>query len=393
MNVFIIPSWYPSTSNPIYGIFNQEQAEILANNRPDWTIGISTWGQGDERFLLRALDWRSPLKALKKYPFEDIQLKDNLGVYFTPAFTWTRRFKKGNITGIIRANRKSLERFIVDHGKPDVISVHAAYPGAIIGKALSQEFNIPFVVTAHMSPFPFAEFIKNGEIKRLIREPLLQADALIATSQSLRNKMKSFGLSNIHVLPNPVDTNYFSPSGRSASSKTIILSIGRMEDQKGIDMLLWAFSKLSHNDIELRIGGGGTQLRSYQKLAMSLGISDSVTWLGSLSKSEVLSEMQSCSFFALASRHETFGIVLVEAMACGKPVLSTKCGGPEEIVAENVGLLCEPNEESLAQGLEEMCFKWQEFDPQQIRKIAENKYSGAVWMKQVEELFKDVIGK
>ncbi|MEQ9229997.1 MAG: glycosyltransferase, partial [Cyclobacteriaceae bacterium] len=94
-----------------------------------------------------------------------------------------------------------------------------------------------------------------------------------------------------------------------------------------------------------------------------LGVSDKITWLGELSREQVREEMQRCSFYVLPSRHETFGNVLLEAVACGKPVIATDCGGPRDIVTDEVGVLCEVDMDALTESLKQMISKYAEFTP------------------------------
>ncbi len=393
MNIFIIPSWYPSASNPIYGTFNQEQVHILAKERPEWSVGVSTWGQGDDRFLLRAADWKSVPKVFKKYKEATNQILPNLSEYFSPAFTWTRKFKKGNIGGIIEANRNNLTRFIDTHGKPDVLSAQASYPAGIIAQKLSEEFQIPYTITARMSPFPFKEFLEGSDQLKTISSALQKAHVLIATSHSLKSRMKHFGLDPVEVVNNPIATDVFVPKSKAESDKLTLLAVGRIEEQKGIDILLKAVSQLNDRNFSLRIGGAGSLLKTYQELAFRLGVQEKVVWLGALNRSEVVAEMQACSFYVLSSRHETFGNVVVEAMACGKPVVATRCGGPEEIVSDQTGYLCEIAAGALSCDIAKMITTYQSFDPGRIRSYVEDRFSPPKWANRLEEVFKLAISR
>ncbi|MEM6830569.1 MAG: glycosyltransferase [Bacteroidota bacterium] len=279
----MIPSWYPSESNPIYGTFNQEQSRILAGERPKWSIGVSRWGQGDERFLLRAADWKSIPKAFKTYEIHKEVVSPNLTEYFAPAFTWTRKFRKGNIKGIVEANRINLAQYTADFGKPDVISVQASYPASIIARQLSREFGIPYVVMIQMSPFPFSEFLAGkGKINPLIYGPLQEANLLLASSNHLEETMNGYGLRKIARVNYAIDTDLFKPAKHSTpAGKTVILSVGRMEDQKGIDLLIKSLVGMKLPDqIEFRMVGDGSLLEEYQALSVRLGVDKKITWTG-----------------------------------------------------------------------------------------------------------------
>ncbi|MEQ9404275.1 MAG: glycosyltransferase [Cyclobacteriaceae bacterium] len=394
MNVFIIPSWYPSASNPIYGTFNYEQARLLSKTRENWSIGVSTWGQGDIRFLLGAFDPRSILRAMKRYESDENAINKNLKEYFSPAFTWSRKVASGNISGIIKANEDNLNRFIGDFGKPDILSAQASYPAALIAAHLANKHRIPYTVTIRMSPFPFSEFReKNGKLKALIDEPLRNADQLIATSHSLKENLLSNDFEKVEVVNNPVDLSFFRPDQETKNSNHLLV-VGRIEEQKGIDLLIHAIVHLGDSfEGKVRIAGDGSLIDNYRKMARDAGVESKIEWLGQLSRNQVLEEMRRCSFYVLSSRHETFGNVVVEAMACGKPVVATKCGGPEEIVSETSGLLCEINSTDLAAKIRLMIEMRADFKDEDIRAEAERRFSSEKWANRLEAVFKTVISR
>jgi len=394
MNVFYIPSWYPSDENPIYGTFVKEQIEMLALHNPAWHLGVSLWGQGRLSHMLwvgdhvknikKRLDWRTYQPSN--------QQSGNIGHFYTPCLTWTRKVSKGNLSGLLVANEKNLKSFISQVGKVDVIHAQATYPAALIARALSEKYKIPYVVSIRMSPFPFDEFLNKKEgLKRLIAEPLLKATTLIATSHSLKARMEIFGLSKIQVIHNPVNTEFFRPSD-DEPEELILLTIGRLEHQKGIDILIEAIALLGDRfNGKMRIGGDGSLRETYQKLADEKGIAQKIQWLGELSRKHVRDEMQQCSFYVLPSRHETFGNVLLEAIACGKPVVATNCGGPADIVTENSGLLCEvENAEDLAEKIGQMVHSYKEYRVSNLTKHIGDNFHPDVFSGEITSLYNDL---
>lgn len=396
MNIFNIPSWYPSDNNPIYGTFVKEQIEMLARHNPDWKLAVSTWGQGNPDHMLWVKDHVKNVSKLLKSRESISTRQQNIYQYYSPTPTWTRKIKAGNLQELIKVNSVHFDSFQGKVEKVDIIHAQATYPAALIAEELSGKFNVPYVVTIRMSPFPFDEFLDNGDLKPWIRKPLQNAKALIATSNSLKNRLGEFGFQNVSVIHNPVDTDFFKPkehpplpSSKGDQSPTI-LTIGRMVPQKGIDILIRAIAELGHEfEGKFRIGGDGEKLSEYQALAQSLNVSNKITWLGELSREQVRDEMQHCSFYVLPSRHETFGNVLLEAMACGKPVVATKCGGPEDIVNSDLGLLVEPeNVQSLRDGLKKMNSSALSYSDKRILEQLENKFSIIAFTSKFLELAK-----
>ena len=395
MNIFTIPSWYPSHENPIYGTFVKEQIEMLSLENPDWNFGISLWGQGRPSHMLPIRDHFLNLGKFaqsRKFQAYSDQRK-NVTHLYTPAVTWTRKIVDGNLAGIIRSNDKNLSFFKKNVGPVDIIHAQASSPAALVAQSLSEKYKIPYVVSIRMSPFPFDEFLTtSGRLRSLISKPLQNANALIATSSSLKKRMEFFGLSKVQVIHNPVDTDFFQPSNDQSDDLTI-LTVGRLEDQKGIDILLEAVALLGDRFLgKLRIGGEGSQKHIYQKLSHEKGIEDKIEWLGELTREQVRDEMHHCSFYVLPSRHETFGNVLPEAIACGKPVVATKCGGPQDIVTSKVGLLCEvENTEDLVRKISQMIEKRETFHANGLRKYVLDKFSSKTFSGQVEKLYSSLV--
>ena len=156
MNLFIVPSWYPNPVNPIAGIFIREQAEALVDLASDVRVMVSTWGHGagvlSPRMLKLALEtlrWRIKQNA------DQIKLCNGVHEIFNPALTWSDRLPFGGVSQLLAVNRKNLQLAIKTYGKVDLMHAHVSYPGGYIASVLSSEFGIPYVLTEHMSPFPF----------------------------------------------------------------------------------------------------------------------------------------------------------------------------------------------------------------------------------------------
>jgi glycosyltransferase involved in cell wall biosynthesis len=169
------------------------------------------------------------------------------------------------------------------------------------------------------------------------------------------------GLDRIRVIPNGVDVGEFAEVGpRRDRNELVGLFVGRLDpDQKGLDVLVRAMSKLPQNyPLRLRLVGedwGGAEL--LRQLAERLGVADRVTMVGKVPRPEVVREFAEADFLVLPSRFEPFGIVLLEAMAAGLPVVASRVGGIPEIVSEGeTGLLVEPdNPDALAEALRLLC--------------------------------------
>lgn len=396
MNVFVIPSWYPSQDHPINGIFNKEQTIALAKLYPQANFCISLWGQQDESNLLWGKDHLyniiKILNFLKEKESES-NILPNLFEKYTPALTWTQKLLSGNISKIISANESNLKQFEKRVGKVNVIHAHSAYPGGYIAYALSKRFNIPYLITEHITPFPSKYYLTSkGDIKTNIMNAISHAHYIIAVSPALQHKIIDLDLQNSVCIPNLTDEEFFKPTLTVPDKGQIILfMLGRMVEQKGVPILLNALNKLSDNQIKLRIGGDGENIDEYKNIASKLNLRN-ISWLGLLNRTEVRNELQQCHILVLPSLHENLPLVLLEAIACGKPIIATKCGGPESIVNEDNGLLAEVGDsDDLAHKISWMIDHYDRYKPEIIRADFMNRFSQKVVGNQIMELYKKVM--
>ena len=179
------------------------------------------------------------------------------------------------------------------------------------------------------------------------------ADKILAISQGLGQGLAhNFQVdpSKVQVIYNPVETQAVE---RTPAHPPMILSVGRLVYQKGFDLLLEAFAQLNHPTAKLVILGEGKERESLTEKIQQLGLQDRVEMPGFCN--DVSQYFRKATAFVLSSRWEGFGCVVIEAMACGLPVVVTNCDyGPPEIVSHEVnGLVVEHSSaEALTQGVE-----------------------------------------
>jgi L-malate glycosyltransferase len=138
----------------------------------------------------------------------------------------------------------------------------------------------------------------------------------------------------------------------------------------------------------------GPERERLEKIACELGIERQVNFLGRLSREQVRAVMQSSHAVVSSSHFETFGITLIEAMACGKPVIATRSGGPETIVTKENGLLVEAgNVEALAQAMLELRQCYADYPPEQIRAGCVARFSSPVFVNTMTKIYKDLLGQ
>lgn len=388
MNLFVIPSWYPSPSNPSYGIFVKEQVQLMGDLRQDWSIGVSTWGQGDVRKQLWVRDFLLNGSKIVAHLNDSPQhhSQGNIHTYYQPTLSWTKRFMRGNLQQIVKSNEVNFLHAVEYYGKPDIISVQASYPGIFGADHLSKKYGVPVHVHLRLGGSMFENLLRDvGSMQKAMLKAINSAAVRTVTSDFQRRSLEQY-VHEVNILPNPVNCEFFREVQRAGDN---VLAVGRLEREKGFDLLIHAVKQLDW--CTLTIIGSGSEFDYLQKLITKLELNSRVSLLGEQDKMVIKSEVAKSSFLVLPSRYETFGNVLLEAMASGKPVVATKCGGPEEIVSSKTGILCEPSIEGLMSGMNEMKSRRDTFTSSDIRKETVLRFSPESWINKLESLFKSIL--
>lgn len=410
MNVLVIPSWWPHRCYPWEGSFLAEQAEAIAACRPGWNVGVSLWGQG-EGFVSTAHLLHSPrclLDALALRPGERERAPGTgpapghpVVEFLAPALWWPQRVLGGNRRGLLAANRRNLERARRRFGTVDVIHAHVAYPAGWLAMTLSDETGIPYVVTEHMGPFPLPVYARrDGRLKPVLREPLERAAARIAVSPVLARTIAGFGLPEPEFIPNLVDERPAAGAPPAAPGTFTFFTLAALEPVKGVDDLLKAAARLlgglpedARPRVRLRIAGDGPRRAALRREARALRLEGNVTWLGALPRERARAEFAACDCFVLTSRHESFGIVFAEAGAAGRPVIATRCGGPESIVTDETGLLVPVGDlEAIAGALGTMLDRARDYDAAAIRRRTLARFGREAVVARLEAVYRRVAG-
>ncbi len=392
INVFLIPSWYPSQRSLISGIFTKEQSQMISEDT-DIMMHVSIL---DEYTL-------SPRRLFYSFQtiVQRIQAKESKKVvglsfveYTQPVFSWSLKLFHGNMYNHINAHRKHLKQLLEEGVKIDIIHAHVSYPAGYIAYKLSIEFQIPYIITEHMSPFPFDVYLKGSKPTKELSAAIQNAKRVLAVSESQKKDIEEYGFDNISVIPNFINEDDYSPLEHKSNREVRFLTVGGLSHQKGIDILLQAIFEIKSEikNAHFDIIGDGIDREKYINLSNALGIQNLLTFRGSIERRNIIYEFDKCDVFVLPSRHESFGIVYIEAMAMGKPLLGTKCGGPEMIINHNNGLLIEKdNVMELSQALKYMYMNYTKFSKENIREEFLNKFSKKINVLKYKELYKEVI--
>lgn len=262
----------------------------------------------------------------------------------------------------------------------ELVHAHTSYLDGNAGLSAARLGGVPLVITEHTGPF---SVLTDHVLKRYVtRRAVKAANHVIAVGGSLRKDMATqLGLpeTSLSVLPNGYDENTFHAiPARRRGNGIRALWVGHFVSVKRVDRLIEAFSKVAAECAQLTLSlmGDGEGRAEAERDVARRGLSDRILFLDKTDRAGVADAMRYHDFLVVSSEVETFSLVTIESFACGVPVLSTRCGGPEGLILEPaLGRLVSNDTEGLASGLAEMCRDIHDFDPAFISGHARARYS------------------
>ncbi|PJF39491.1 MAG: glycosyltransferase family 4 protein [Chloroflexi bacterium] len=388
MHILLVPSWYATPTNPIRGSFFRDQARALqkAGHRVGMLIPPTK---------LRSWHGLAEVRRYWRRSNDDIDIADDEGIiiYRIPWWGWLPSLwpvKRGELA------LKIFDRYCDEVGQPDVLHAHSILYGGYIAAYIGQRRNIPVVLTEHSTNFLTNSILPDQ--KRIIRSTLRDVAKAFAVGPALAEAVQSFtSAHDVGVIWNIVDTEFFVPAAQITPADTFsLLMIASLTPRKGHDMLLAAFRHAFHKqNVTLTIVGSGyhgKRLEQLQARIADLELQNQIELLGLVSRDDLLSLIQQCHALVSSSYSEGFGVTLIEAMACGKPVIATRSGGPEHFVDEATGILVPVGDvDAMADAMRRMRDTYQHYAPDKIRAACIERFSEQAIVEQLVSVYKQLL--
>jgi len=242
-------------------------------------------------------------------------------------------------------------------------------------------------------------------VRRWVTQTARKCAYHVSVSEYVRQSVEQLAgvRQNFVVIPNGVDGSMFTTSvnghGRMPGQ---ILFVGAVRPVKGVDILLKSMRLLADRGVSTQVvlvgeayyGAYRQEEIRLKQMVSDLGLEHRVQFVGKKAPHELVGYMQQCAALVLPSRAESFGMVLVEALACGTPVVTTRCGGPEEIVNEHVGVLVPPEDpEALASGIEHVLEHNADYHPARLRAHALENFGLDSVGRRLEDLYQKALNR
>ena len=374
MHVLLLPISYKSKFNLLSAPFFRDQALALKNK------GLQLGVLCPLPVSLKSI-WRNKLFSFKEESYSDEGISTFISPFLSIPKTPNRarriRLEKG---------KELFKKYIESNGNPDIIHVHSFLAGEL-ALWIKNEYKIPYVITEHSSAFE-RKLLTDSDLK-LALKVFENSHTNIAVSQSLSNAIKCyFKELDFQIIPNIVDTDFFNLIVKKQKDDFQFINIAHLNKNKNQLHLIKSFTKVFKGNqfYKLLIVGQGPEKNNLQNWIDSNTMNSQIRLYGSASREEVRDLLHQSDCFVLSSKIETFGVVLIEAMSCGLPVLSTKCGGPESIVTnDDIGVLC--SQEELSDIMKEISTKT--FSGDTIRKYVIDRFSKFSLTQQLKTIYFD----
>jgi glycosyltransferase involved in cell wall biosynthesis len=373
MTILLLTHSYPDVRINWRGLFIQDQA-IALSKRHDVIV------------VYFKVDY-SRFAPFSDYIFAERQ-NGNITEY---ELTTGRSFPVINQLKYFKDTWRFIRKEILCKKKVDIIHSHLSYPAGFLGTLIQKREKIPCVLTEHSW---IKKYFRSRIHKLSVLYTLRHSACVVAVSQALKDDIRHYCNRQIHVIPNVIEMNKFTIQDSVKKDNKLNIGIlgGMGNHRKGLDILIKAVSLLKDIEMTVHIGGDGKLLSTFMDLAGELEVSGRCIFYGEIKPENIQNFYSKLDFYILPSRDETFGVVVIEAMACGLPVIATKCGGPEEIITKESGILIEKeNPEELAQAIRFVAGNPGSFNRKAIRNYVLKKFGPDTFVASLSEVYQELL--
>jgi glycosyltransferase involved in cell wall biosynthesis len=376
--VLVIPGWYPTKQDSFLGDFNQRQVLAAGLFMPQVVLYIT----------------KDLSKKLTSIETSFVQKTENI-VEITVIYpAKNNRFFDAIYSNYryVRLLYKYAESIRKQWGKPKLLHAYIAVRGGLGSLLLSKKWKLPFIISEHWTIYypedPGYLQRRNFLFKKVVKTVFASAAHVLPVSQSLQKQVEKFsGNKSYAIVPNVVDTGVFSfePEVEKAAPRRFI-HVSTMTYQKNPDGILRGFKKFIAANPGCCLWMVGPCPDEVVAYARELGLEDNtVHFTGPVTYEEVAALLKESVALVLFSRYENLPCVILEALCCGLPLISTNVGGIAEVINVENGILVD-NEEQLSNAFEKIYKSHNDYDHASISCKASKLYN----YKTIGRLISDV---
>ena len=385
LKILIYSHLFPNNMEPMKGIFVLERVRFLK--------------QYCEIKVVAPIPYFPKIKFFKRWnKFSQIPKKEIIeGVeVFHPRFIhFPKRIFRKYIGYWMYLLSKKLLRRIYTEWKFDLIHAHfIIYSGQAVYNFCKGK-SIPYLLTEHYSKISL-DLSKESIYRNIYEKVFFNSQKIIVVSERLNQTIKSNfpNLNKIKYLPNGVDIGKFVFHEKSIDKNNPkLISIGNLVETKGYQYLIEAVKILREKNIlcHLNIIGEGKFRKNLETIIADNSLQNQIELVGYVPNNEIQKYFDQADIYVHPSLFESFGVVVIEAMSTGKPVVVTKSGGPEYIVPDEFGIKVQKeNSEELASALENMISNYESYNQKKISDYIKNTFSYDIISKQIYQVYDEI---
>lgn len=386
-HILWLASWYPNKQAPFDGDFIQRHAKAVGNFHDIQVIYVVRDNRG------------TITRDVKMEEFESGNVREKIIYYYSAHFSFPLIEKFFSNLKYKRLFKKAVLDYFNQFGQPHLIHVHIAMKAGLIAKWIKRKFRIPYVISEHwtgylpeakekLSNFPFY-------LKTIWRKIIKSASGVSVVSDYLGACIKKdFFSIGYKIIPNVVDLEIFKPATLEKNKNTRFIHISGLDYQKDPESILKAFSILNKKCSDFHLSIIGPERKELFWLTVQLGLESQVSFHSEMPQKDLVKFVQQSDALILYSRYETFGCVIIEANACGVPVIVSDLKVFHEIIKENENGIFAPGERPglLAEKLLWFIQNQQQFDHSAIATRAQSEYNYKVVGEQFSKWYDSVLG-
>lgn len=385
MKILWLASWYPNPHEPSNGDFIQRHAEAVAEIIPIHVIHVLQTGHN------------VPIEK----EISIVNRKKNLLEYIY-AFEFKPSGNKA--IDIVRYNllyhryyKKIINNHIKEFGKPDAVHVHVPIKAGLAALYMLKHFNIPYIVSEQSSHYELSSpeyFLRRSKYFRYNTKRVFEnAVAVTNVSATIGKKLQAlFNIKNYCTVHNLVNTGIFKFKPKNATAKIRFIHVSAMGEQKNPKGIIEALALLKEKLNNWEFIFCGPYKEAPGNLMKEKKLEGYIHFTGEIKYEQVATEMQQADIFVLFSNHENFPCVIIEALCCGLPVVTSNAGGISEAVNENNGLVVEKeNVQALSEAMFTLATNIGKYDRQKISENAIALYNKNKIASQFIALYKSIV--
>lgn len=356
MRVLLVSHLYPTPNDTVSGSFVHSQVKALIKQGCHVTVVAPTpWAP----FPLNRLSkkWRKYSQIPKNATLDGVDI-----IY--PRIIRTPQAKFFQYAGELYYH--ALKKLITSLHKEnnfDLIHAQVGYPDGYAAAKLAKQLNLPLVVTCHGQELQII-VNKSPKLKQLTIESLKSAERVIVTGPKLHKLATQHNLTNLTIIPNGLDkqtqtetkTHPLIQENTLPPQPSTILSVANLLEQKGIQHVIQALKHIKPQDLLYLVVGDGPYMSTLQALAKEQGLADKVFFAGQIPHSQIYDWYSKADLFIMPSRDEAFGMVYLEAMQAGLPIIGCQGEGIMPQIEEAIAGIAVPfnNPQSIKEAIEEV---------------------------------------